>query len=355
MVDTASGVNAAGKPGLWPGLICHLPKSLLVLPMIVQWLWLALRYRSLSLPSAADPSIAIGGLAGESKIAYFDQVDAEGKRWLARTAAVAAGPDAAIEARTAVQKLGLSFPLIAKPDIGWCGFGVRRLDDAAALDAYLASYPAEETLLLQEYFGLGGEAGLFYLRWPGQDRGRLLSLTVRQPPQVVGDGTSTLRELVARDGRLGDRSSLYGDLEHVPAAGEAAMLSTVWSHRMGGRYRDRSDEITPALEQRIDAVASSMPNLHIARFDVRFASSAALARGEFKIIEINGAGSEAIHLFDAGVPFFVAYRGILEKQAMVFALAAVNRARGFAPCGWRALLAAYRHQWRLIDLYPASN
>lgn len=303
--------------GFGPGLICRLPKPVLVIPMVLQWLCLALRYRSLSLPSAADPAIPIGGLAGESKMLYFEQVAPEARRFLARTAAIVAGAHAHADARAAIDRHALAFPMIAKPDIGWCGFGVRRLDDMADLDAYIAAYPPGETLLLQEYLSSGGEAGLFYVRWPEQATGRLLSLTVRTP------------------GPSG---------------------SVVWSHRMGGVYRDLSAAITPALAERIDAIATAMPNLHVARFDVRFASLAGLTSGDdFRIIEINGAGSEAIDCFDPDVPFFAAYAGILRKQAMVFAIAAANRARGFRPCGWRALAAAFRRQARLLDRYPASN
>lgn len=355
-------LGSAGPPrgpndGLWPGLICKLPKPLLVVPMVVQWLLLALRYRSLSLPSAADPMIDAGGLAGESKVAYFEQVGDAGRPWLARTAAIVSGTDAAARARATMAVLGLDFPVIAKPDIGWCGFGVRRIDDPSALKAYCDAYPTGETLLVQEYFDLPGEAGLFYVRRPTETRGRLLSLTVRTPPTVRGDGTSSLRTLLAHDERLRGRTALYNGaaLDRVPAAGADVPLAVVWSYRMGGLYRDYSEAITSALEQRIDAIASSMPNLHVARFDIRFASLAELGQGTFKIIEINGAGSEAIEFFDPAVPFFTAYRGILEKQAMVFELAALNRAAGFAPCGWRALLRAYRRQARLLDRYPASN
>jgi len=323
--------------------------------MVVQWLWLSLRYGSLSLPSAADPSIAIGGLVGESKIDYFEQIAPGLRRWLARTAPIVSGPQAAREARAALRRLGLSFPIIAKPDIGWCGFGVRRIDDASALDAYIEAYPAGETLLLQEYLDLPGEAGVFYVRWPEQSPGTLLSLTVRRPPHVVGDGVSSVRVLVSREDGLRGRSALYQDLERVPERGQVVPLSTVWSFRMGGCYEASSGAITPALEATLDAIASSMPNLHVARFDIRFANESSLGRGDFKIIEINGAGSEAIECFDPSLPFFAAYRGILAKQAMVFAIAARNRDRGFAPCGWRALLAAFRRQAHLTKLYPASN
>ncbi|WP_428676771.1 hypothetical protein [Reyranella sp.] len=348
---------AGPSHGLWPGLICKLPKPLLVVPMVVQWLVLALRYRSLSLPSAADPMIDAGGLAGESKIAYFDQVGDAERPWLARTAAIVSDPDAAARACAAMNGLGIDFPIIAKPDIGWCGFGVRRIDDPSALQAYCDAYPEGETLLVQEYLDLPGEAGLFYVRRPTETRGRLLSLTVRSAPTVQSDGMSTLRQLLARDERLRSRTCLYEGvgLDRVPPASSDVPLAAVWSYRMGGLYRDCSDSITPDLEARIDEIASSMPNLHVARFDVRFASQAELGEGRFKIIEINGAGSEAIEFFDPAVPFFSAYRGILQKQAMVFALAAENRAAGFAPCGWRALLRAYRRQARLLGRYPASN
>ncbi|CAN5275850.1 hypothetical protein BH10PSE6_BH10PSE6_19630 [soil metagenome] len=324
--------------------------------MVVQWLWLALRYGSLTLPSAADPSIYVGGLAGESKREYFDQVDPALHQWLATTASIVAGPAAPAAARTAMDLAGLCFPLIAKPDIGWCGFGVRLLADGAALDAYIAAYPAGETFLLQEHLDVRGEAGLFYVRHTDQREGRLVSLTVRHPPSVVGDGVSTVRALVSRDERLRSRAVFYEGLERVPQAGEATALSSVWSHRMGGRYEDRSDAITPQLAAVIDAIATGMPNLHVARFDVRFENLSALAAGrEFKIIEINGAGSEAIEFFDPAVPFFAAYRGVLAKQATVFAIGAANRRNGFAPCGWRALLTAFWRQRRLIPLYPPSN
>ena len=323
--------------------------------MVVQWLWLAVRYRSISLPSAADPALFCGGLAGESKMEYFRQIEPAVAAWVARTGTVVANADALAQARAVLTGLNLSYPVIAKPDVGWCGFGVRRLDNEQALAAYIAAYPAGETFLLQEYLGDGGEAGLFYVRWPGQTRGKIESLTVREPPTVRGNGNSSVRNLILADERLRGRLQMYDNLDHVPAAGERIVLSVVWSHRAGGHYRDLSAEITDALHERIDAIATGMPDLHVARFDVRFASMTELARGQFKIIEVNGSGSEAINFFDPHVPFLAAYEGVLRKQAMVFALAAENRRRGFAPCGAQALFAAYRRQQRLISLYPKSN
>jgi len=124
---------------------------------------------------------------------------------------------------------------------------------------------------------------------------------------------------------------------------------------MGGRYRENRDALTPALAAAVDAIARGMPDFHVGRFDVRYATLDALGRGEFKVLEINGAGSEAIEFFGEDVPFFSSYRGVLGKNAMLFALGAQNRARGAKPCGWRALRRAFVKQHRLLGMYPASN
>jgi len=54
--------------------IGDLPKPLLCVPLVAQWLLLSARYGSLTLPSAINPSIETGGLAGESKSACLAQI-----------------------------------------------------------------------------------------------------------------------------------------------------------------------------------------------------------------------------------------------------------------------------------------
>ena len=46
-----------------------------------------------------------------------------------------------------------------------------------------------------------GEAAVLYARVPGEPSGRILSLTFRYFPHVIGDGRLTLRELIAVDER----------------------------------------------------------------------------------------------------------------------------------------------------------
>ena len=48
------------------------PARLFYLPVAAYYCWLALRYRSFTLPSAANPGMPTGGFVGESKYAIID-------------------------------------------------------------------------------------------------------------------------------------------------------------------------------------------------------------------------------------------------------------------------------------------
>lgn len=339
-----------------------LPKWLIVVPLALQWLLLALRYRSLTLPALANPAITAGGLVGEGKTEYF-----AGMGPLARAATAAHGSlvtgsaDDFGAALALMRETGLAFPIIAKPDIGWCGFGVQRIDDERALARYLAGFPRGERVVLQAFIADEGEAGIFYQRSPGAAQGHITGLALRRFPQLLGDGRRCLAELIAADPRLQrlGRDGLHRielDLQQVPPAGTRLRLSTIGSTRVGGLYRDGEALITPALVAAIDAIARDMDRFHFGRFDVRYASEAALMRGEgFSIIEVNGAGSEAIEAWDPRHGLGAAFRRIFRKQARLFAIAAANRQSGLQPLGPRALARLHLRQQALIPRYPPSN
>src|SRR5438128_8920264 len=56
-----------------------MPKWLICVPLALQWCWLGLRHGSLTLPSAANPRITAGGLVGEGKLEYFEQMGPVGR------------------------------------------------------------------------------------------------------------------------------------------------------------------------------------------------------------------------------------------------------------------------------------
>jgi glutathione synthase/RimK-type ligase-like ATP-grasp enzyme len=284
------------------------------------------------------------------------------KRFMAVTTSVLARGAASLpNAQAAMAQAGLQYPVIVKPDLGWCGFGVRRIDTEAELAAYLDAYPSGERVVLQEWLDEPGEAGIFYMRDPGEATGQVIGLLLRHYPRVTGDGRRTVAQLMAADTRarrLGadGASEPCCDSGMVPGRGQSVRIATVSSTRVGGLYEDATARITPALTAAVDAIARDMKDFHVGRFDVKFSDPAELAAGRgFRILEVNGAGSEAVHAWDPSLTLRQAYAIVFAKQRRLFAIGDAMRRRGHVPVGPIALARHHLHQQALIRRYPPSN
>ena len=334
----------------WPGWLFYAP-------VVAQWIWLGLRHGDLSLPTAANPTIETGGLCGESKLAILDLAEPAAQAWIAPYVSFVAGTD---DPAHAAGRGGFGWPVVLKPDIGCNGAGVRLVHDAATLERVLAQFPRDVVLVLQEFIAYEGEAGVFYIRYPGE-AGRVTSLTLKVQPAVTGDGRSTLEALVRADPRAGLVPQLYlprlaARLAEVPAAGESVPLVFTGNHCKGAIFRDGAASITPALTRQIDAIARAIPGFHFGRIDVRYASEAALRLGQgFTIIEVNGAGSEATHIWDARCTLRQAYAAQFFHYRAAWEIGRINRAAGHRPSGLRAMYRLWRLQRRVMASYPTND
>lgn len=356
----AVGVDAVAVRPV--GRLERLPKWMNLIPMIAQWIWLSVLYRSLSLPSSCNPAILGGGMVGEGKVDYFALMGPHARSRLASTTSIVNhGLQSLRAAGSALAEAGLRFPVIAKPDIGWCGFGVRLVSSEAELADYLRRYPRGERIVLQRFLPQDGEAGIFYARHPGEAKGRVTGILLRYYPRIVGDGVSTVATLIAANPRLrrlgrDGLSESCSDGGHIPAAGEVVRVATIGSTRVGGLYEDATALASDALRDAIDAIAQDMSDFHVGRFDVRFDSLGALAQGTgFTIIEVNGAGSEAVHAWDPKFTLRQAYAIVFAKQRLLFRIGDAMRRRGHRPYGWIRLFRLHFRQQGLIRRYPPSN
>lgn len=342
----------------WPGAVFYAP-------VVAYCAAQALRYRGATLPALANPRIEAGGICGESKTDILDLLGPTARQWVAPYVGITtlghAGGDDLGMAEAAMREAGLCYPVVAKPDVSCNGVGVRVVRDAAALARYLAEFPRATRLQLQALVEDEGEAGLFYIRRPDQPTGRITSVTLKSPPTVIGDGQRPVRALMADNPRLAAVSSLLlkkigAKADQVPASGEQVRLVFVGNHCRGSTFKDGRRAITEALTKRIDAIARDIPDFHFGRFDVRFSSLAALGHGEgFRIIEINGSGSEATHIWDPETTITEAYRAQFFHYGEAYRIGAALRDRGVAPYGVRRLFRAWRRQKALMARYPAND
>lgn len=338
----------------WPGWLFYTP-------VILFWILLSLRYRSLSLPTAANPLVETGGLCGERKSTVLDQAGATASAWIAPYVVFLTGTDDLARASHALETANLTLPLVVKPNIGCNGTGVRLTETRRQLEDTLAAFPRGVELVLQQLVPWDGEAGIFYVRQPGASAGRITSLTLKQAPTLIGDGNHSIRELILQDDRSKHIPYIYmprlaQHLDRVLPRGESFRLVFAGNHCKGSIFSDGRNDITRALVARVDTIMRDIPDFHFGRLDVRFSNRAALRAGEsFKIIEINGVGSEATHIWDRGTSLRAAYVDQFRHYSLAFGIGAIMRRKGVKPTRLTDLFALWRLQRRLMASYPMNN
>ncbi len=329
-------------------------------PVVPHYLALALEHRSLLLPSLANPSIASGGIIGESKDEILSRLP-HASPFRLRSVKLPASADATDRAEAFMRAEGLAFPVILKPDVGQRGSGVRLVRAPEELSAYLTA--ARFPTLLQEYCAYPNEAGVFYRRAPWESAGRVTSVTRKVFPVVTGDGRRTLAQLILADERARLISGVYFERFHdrlaeVLPAGRTLRLVESGNHCQGCVFENGRELIAPGLTAAVDSLLQrTMPDFHVGRLDVRYESDERLRRGEaFKVVEINGVASEATHIYDARETLAGAYRSLRGQMDDLFAIGAYNRrALGRRPMTLRELareLSAYK---RVQKGHPATT
>lgn len=310
----------------WPAWLFYIP--------VTGWVVvLALRYRGLRTITASNPAIADGGVVGESKFDIQTRLPVE---WAIQSALVESG---ALERRVAqalerMAVAGWTFPVILKPDVGQRGAGVRLVHDVEGLRAYLTDVPG--AAMVQPYHEGPFEAGIFYYRMPHWARGRILSVTDKVFPTVVGDGRSTVEDLIWRHPRCRLQAALFlrrhrKKLKRVLGRGEVFQLAVAGNHAQGTTFRDGAHLITRELEQRIDDIARALPGFFVGRFDVRYRNVEDFKNGrDLAIVELNGATAESTNIYDPDGSLGDAYRQLFRQWKIVFQIGAENRARGAA-------------------------
>jgi len=332
------------------------PPYLFYPPVVAYIAYLGIKFRSWTLFTAANPAIPAGGFVGESKHQILDNLK-DAAAWLPCSTLLACeSPTHRIaEAEEFMRQHGLQFPVVLKPDAGQRGSGVSIVRSPRTLSEYLthAAFP----IILQEYVP-GEEYGVFYYRYPGDERGRILSVTEKRMPILFGDGKSTLEELILADDRAVCMSDFYlrknaQRIQEVPAAGERVQLVEIGTHCRGAIFLDGGDTITPALEEVIDRIARTFDGFFFGRFDIRVASRQDLMAGRnMKIVELNGVTSEATHIYDPKLSLFDAYRVLFQQWRIAFEIGDLNRALGIQPASVGDLLDASREYGLVARSHP---
>ncbi|MGB8166293.1 MAG: VTT domain-containing protein [Chthoniobacteraceae bacterium] len=337
------------------------PSWLFYAPVGFFYAWLALRHRSFTLPTAANPGIPMGGLVGESKFETLRVLQGACPDETAQTWLIEPG-DA--ETRCAglhriVESQAVSLPFILKPDVGQRGVGVKLIRSMEAARDYLAAVSVP--VLLQRYAAGPREVGVFYYRLPDEATGHIFAITEKIFPVIEGDGERTVEELILADPRAAIVAHTYlrrfaEQRTTVLARGEKLKLVEAGNHAQGCIFQDGMHLATPELLDKLDRISQSVLGFFIGRYDIRYATDDDLRAGRgLTILELNGAGAEATSIYDARNSLLSAYRTLYRQWELVFRIGALNRARGTRPASLPMLLREWQRTSALIADYPFAD
>ncbi|QUX95069.1 D-alanine--D-alanine ligase [Marinomonas sp. CT5] len=342
-----------------------MPSWFFYAPVVAQSLLLGLRHGDVCLPLIANPSIKLSGMVGESKTDILNLAGPFAKQWIEPFITLTkTQQSSAIQLENALQAMTeaqLSFPIVAKPDLGCRGVGVKLLKSVDQLQDYIETFPSSAQFLLQRKAPYQAEAGVFYVRYPGRKQGEIISITLKYAPSVVGDGTHSLKQLIERCPRAGQLTHLYfprhtQKLDWIPAEGEEYPLAFAGSHSRGSIFRNGNQYITEALTRQLDEILKDVEGYYYGRLDIKFADIESFMAGEqFSILEMNGASSEATHIWDRNTKLSEIFSTLLKQYRILFEIGALQKKRGFRSPSIRSLLKAWREEKSLTQHYPSTD
>jgi hypothetical protein len=299
------------------------PFAAVYTPIYFYWLLLAVRNKSFFFFNTANPTIKNGGFLMESKKEIYDLLPAQ---YYPRTLFFPAN-ESIKKINTAVHALSFKYPLIGKPDIGMQGLAVKKLENDIDLEAY--AKVSQVNFLIQEFIDLPNEAGIFYYRFPHEQKGRISGIVGKEFLTLTGNGRSTIAALLQQDSRfilqipyLQKTNAVL--LKTVLTKGEIKVLVPYGNHARGAKFIDLSHLINERLQTAIDEICGQINGFYYGRMDIRYNTWEELEQGKnISIIELNGSGSEPTHIYDPRHSLFYAWKEIIHHWKI---LAAISRA-----------------------------
>ena len=300
------------------------PMAAFYIPVFPYYVFLSARAGHPFFYVAANPGIKSGGSGFESK---YDTIRLLPQKWAPKTVLAQNIMDFET-VKKAIHEKGIDFPVIAKPDIGFRGLLVEKVNSFEQLKAHIQKYKID--FIIQEFIESPIEFSVFYHKIPGDKKGKITSLTIKEFLQIKGDGKTQFGDLINKSPRakviLEDLRLRYKNLWHtIPVKGKNIKVVEIGNHSRGTHFINGNHLIDAHLHNHFDALNSQVPGWNYGRVDVRCESIEALKRGDFKIIEINGVLSEPTHIYDASkTTYWKAVRDIARHWKILYQVATKN-------------------------------
>jgi hypothetical protein len=318
------------------------PFQIVYIPIYFLWAFYAIKARTIFFFNACNPKIKNGGFMSESKKEIYNLIPQE---FYPKTELIKEGYNFN-EVVSILEKSKINYPFIAKPDIGLRGSAVKKINTIEDLKTYHSK--ANFDYLLQDLIPYENEVGIFYVRFPNENKGRITGIVSKEFLIVEGNGKATIEELVKSNPRyelqLKSLQKEYGkQLKEVLAIGEKRNLVPYGNHARGAKFIDASHLISDQLIKTIDEMCDRIPEFYFGRLDVMYPTWDDLEQGKnFSIVELNGAASEPTHIYDPKHSLFFAWKELARHISYMYKISVLNHKRGFPYLSHKEGMKEYR-------------
>jgi hypothetical protein len=293
-------------------------------PIAPIWLWYCIKARSFWFFTASNPSITFGGFEGESKQEIYKQLPPGS---YPKSIYISPKSDFSIVTQL-IETHEFSYPFVVKPNVGMMGFMFRKIHSMKELKLYHEKVPVN--YIVQKLIDYPIEVSVFYYRMPGSPKGTVSGFLMRQPPQIVGDGESTLWQLIQENKSLKYKvDEIYkrhqDRLDMVLPKGEIFILSHASNRSQGGKLINLQHEIDEKLTATFDKISQHTQHFYYGRYDIKCQSIEMLKNGTgFSILEYNGAGAGIQHVYGNGLSLWQACRLIVSHWKKLYQISIHN-------------------------------
>nr|WP_315165885.1 D-alanine--D-alanine ligase [uncultured Flavobacterium sp.] len=318
------------------------PFQIVYIPIYFLWAYYSLKAKSIFFFNASNPSIKNGGFMMESKKKIYDLIP---QQYYPKTILIKEATSFEIVLKT-IEDSNISYPFIAKPDIGLRGSGVKKINSQDELLLY--SQKADFDYIVQNLIPYENEVGIFYVRYPNEKKGRITGIVSKEFMIVTGDGVSSIETLINKNPRyelqLKSLQKEYGkQLLAVLPKGEKRNLVPYGNHARGAKFIDVSHWVTTELSAAIDEMCVQISGFYFGRLDIMYHTFEALKRGiNFSVVELNGAASEPTHIYDPKHSIWFAWKELARHITYMYEISVENHKKGFPYLGYKEGIREYK-------------
>lgn len=313
-----------------------LPYWVFHIPLLPYYIYLSIRSGSLAFFTNTNPGFFLSGFVNVSKTEFLRFI-----RPGYLPASLYLNPPVTPETlREEVDRGGLRYPLIVKPDDGIRGKGVVRLSSSSDIaDLWSGS---GERVILQEFIDSPLEFGVLFYRFPISGKQGVSSVCLKEYPFISGNGTDNIETLsLTKYGHLNFENITPETSLIVPGNGEKFNLEYVAHRNRKCTFLDYNHLITPELIRTFGHISDSIEGFFFGRFDVKVDRIEDLISGHnLKVLEVNGVNGQPIHIFDPSYSLLKTYRDLYKHWHLIYRISDENTQLGVPRATTNQLLRA---------------